>query len=166
MWSCVTHIKTFYDTFFTISAVDFPALPFYVHFVQASVQLILYRLTLTNQRVWQIEVIRKEVDILDVLDRSIGLLSEVSELYIMTDEDLYGNVFRSGARYLHNLRLAWKSTLKKQSVGHSMQGSGQGMGLGPSNATDVAHALMFPGKMSLQLSDMSWIAEILGLWQM
>lgn len=165
MWSCAAHAKAFFDAFFAIPAADFAGLPFYVHFVQASVQLVVYRLTLANPRVWRSEAVRKQVDILDVLDRSIALVGDVSRVYVMTDEDLYGNVFRSGARYLHNLRCAWQSTLEGEAPGHLVQGSHQGTGHGPSSATEMAHALMFPGGTGLQMSERSWIAEILGLWQ-
>ncbi|KAK3192199.1 hypothetical protein K4F52_001829 [Lecanicillium sp. MT-2017a] len=169
MYQSITCTKSFYDTFFAIPVTEVPGLPFYVYVAHSSVQFMLYRLTIAENPSWDKEIIRSTVDVMAVIDRSIEMFENIADGYPGPEHEIYTSLFRNGAKYMRNLRVAWQPAVARQygnlPTPNSQQDMSQSVqerdGVGVNNYG--VEGSMMP---TIDFNDISWMADIFGPWQM
>lgn len=167
MYSCVTCIKTAYDTFFSISLTDVPGLPFYVYITVSSLRLILYRLTVAHKTSWDKEFIRSTADVIGIIDRTIMVFEKVGQIYPSQHQEVHGNFFQNGARFMRNLRLTWLPEVERQYASLPTPNSQHNMGHAAPDVVAIPGTSIDASQPSTDLhNDDLWIPDMLGLWQM
>ncbi|OAA71309.1 hypothetical protein ISF_01860 [Cordyceps fumosorosea ARSEF 2679] len=115
MYQCLVCIRAFYDAFFSIPLGEIAGLPLHTYVALSTMQVMLYRLTISDNPTWDKEVVRQTVDVMDIVDRTIELFEKVASVYPMRDQQVQGNLFQKGAKQMRNLRLMWQPIVSKHS---------------------------------------------------
>ncbi len=171
MYLAITNTKIFYDTFFAIPVADVPGLPFYVYVAHSSVQVMLYRLTIAENPIWDKDFIRNTADVISIIDRCVEMFESIPTVYPGAEHEIYSSLFRNGAKYMRSLRAAWQPAVEKQygnlptpNSQKDMSQSVQETDGAGANSYGV-EASMMPGG-TIDFNDISWMADIFGPWQM
>lgn len=163
--SCIKCIKTVFDVFFDIPLRDVPGLPFYVFVTVACVQIMLYRLTTTENVIWNKAFLHSTVDVITVADRAIQLFEHVGQLYPSQDQGMPDNFFHSAASLMRGLRSAWLPAVTRQYQSHPAPNISQNIEDTTRQATATLSDGTIPTCQLLTDGDNDhWITDVFELW--
>ncbi|KAJ6783402.1 hypothetical protein PWT90_02212 [Aphanocladium album] len=163
MYQCLICIRAFYDAFFSIPLGEIAGLPLHLYVALSTMQVMLYRLTISDNPTWDKEVVRQTVDVMDIVDRTIELFEKVASVYPMRDQQVQGNLFQKGAKQLRNLRVMWQPIVSKHFGTMPTPNSQQNNASRAATEQPMLLDTMVDGE-PIDFNDMSWMADIFGPW--
>lgn len=166
MHACVRSIRSWYDLFFSLTAADFPGLPFSFFIEMSHTQMALYRITTCDDPTWDKTMIRNTADILTILDRTADKLLLMAQTFPFKSEEAEETMYVKGAKMMRNLRQQWEPTIMQHTGGLPTPNS-QGMTGGPSSTMEPAPLDQDTGIMmdqTLDFTDTTWMADMFAPW--
>ncbi|KAM0664172.1 hypothetical protein ACQRIU_006755 [Beauveria bassiana] len=163
MYQCLVCIRAFYDAFFSIPLGDIAGLPLHTYVALSTMQVMLYRLTISDNPNWDKEVVRQTADVMDIVDRTIELFEKVASVYPMRDQQVQGNLFQKGAKQMRNLRAMWQPIVSKHFGTMPTPTSQHNSASRAATEQPMLLDTMVDGE-PIDFNDMSWMADIFGPW--
>ncbi|KAM3564141.1 hypothetical protein MY1884_000883 [Beauveria asiatica] len=163
MYQCLVCIRAFYDAFFSIPLGDIAGLPLHTYVALSTMQVMLYRLTISDNPNWDKDVVRQTADVMDIVDRTIELFEKVASVYPMRDQHVQGNLFQKGAKQMRNLRAMWQPIVSKHFSTMPTPTSQHNSASRAATEQPMLLDTMVDGE-PIDFNDMSWMADIFGPW--
>ena len=104
MYACLKAIRAWYDGFFALPLTDLPSLTFSAYVELSQVCGALYRLTTSEDPIFNKDMIRNTADLLDVLDRVADRLLSVTKVYPIEADDQSDTVWVQKSKIMRTLK--------------------------------------------------------------
>lgn len=115
--ACLQGIKAWLSTFLAIPPSKYILFSFALYAQLSQVIFLLYRLSTIEDPDWDLEVVRQEANVLDVLDQVIDRLSRVSREAEIICDAAEADSFSTAIKAIKYMRSTWESVLCPPTVG-------------------------------------------------
>jgi hypothetical protein len=151
LYACLNSIKSWFDVCLTISPAAYIGFPFSIFSQLAHCAIALYRLSTLDDPAWDKDNIRNTANLLAILDQIANNTGQVPRLAGLDSDGTDGDVFTRAVKMVGSIRLGWESKLAVEPVGPVIP-----------NGQNVDETI--PEVLPIDLSDDTWLRDILGSW--
>ena len=162
MYACVASAKRYYDIIFAAPSKTFMEAPFATWVSMSHTQIVLYRLTTSDEPAWDKEILRTDADLLVIMDKVVDMLNRVEREYTMRTSDPDGGLYAAGAKIMRKLRTSWEPALLPHLRDALPTPNSQLMTGSRNSAMD--ETLIAPDA-TMDMADLTWMSDIFGPWE-
>jgi hypothetical protein len=166
MYGCLSATRTWYEHFFDMPIEEVPGAPFPIFMQLSQMHVALYRLTTTDEPMWDKEVVRNTADLTVILDRTIARFDEVDQGYgSMFVGVERGTMFTHAVLIMRHLKTSWEPALAKHLGGMPTPNSHTSAGSMHMDQVTLHDPAMLADTIPMEFTDFNWMPDTFGPWE-
>ena len=132
----------------------------------SQVQIALYRLTTSEDPVWDKELVRNTADLLVLLDQTVDFFTRLDSAYKIKVSAGEETVFRMAAKIMGNIKSSWEPTLSRHLGGVPSSSTNQGaFQLIPAPNPPDQQGIDIAAVNMMDFGDVAWMSDVFGPWE-
>ena len=151
LFTCFRAIRSFLEIWLAMTPHDFLDLPFPMFCQAGHCLIVLYKLTVFEDPMWDREYVRNTLDVLTTLDTMVDTLYQAAKIIGDDNEMVEQNFLTKGCRVMAQMRAGWASKLETPSTVLPITPA--------TNHTEEPASDMFADLMSDR-----WLTDMLATW--